>query len=545
MDTEARYYITTAIDYPNSRPHIGTAFEKIGADVQARFRRMEGASVHFLMGNDENTIKVRQRARELGVEPKAYVDDMARQFQDVWRALDISYDDFIQTSEERHHVGCRKFIQAVYDAGDIYKGVYAGHYCTGCESFKTEKEVAEGGGKCPNHPNTALSWLEEENYYFRLSAYRDRLLAHYEAHPDFIQPESRRNEVLSLVQAELKDQAITRKGFTWGIKVPFDADQTIWVWFDALLNYITGIGYGIDEERFRRFWPADVHVIGKDITRFHCAIWPAMLMSAGLPLPRMVFGHGFVNRKNEETGEIAKMGKSMGNVVEPMELIEKFSSEGFRYYFMSQCPFGGDGEFSFERFAEVYNSGLANNLGNLYSRILTMCAKYFDGRLDGGEPVDVSRWRRGLDFEGLIAAVRSARRLVRIQRRAPADLAGGRRFGEPLHPGDRALQAGQDRPGGLPRGPRQPGGLAEDRGDPDQAVPAADRGDVLSRLQLRGDEAVGPGLLRRRARSRSSSPGCTSPHRCPVASRCRCFPRLRRSEAEPAYDFSWSWLDGL
>jgi methionyl-tRNA synthetase len=407
MDAEARYYITTAIDYPNSRPHIGTAFEKIGADVQARFRRMEGASVHFLMGNDENTFKVPQRARELAVEPKAYVDEMARQFQDVWRALEISYDDFIQTSEERHHVGCRKFIQAVYDAGDIYKGVYAGHYCTGCEAFKTEKEVAEGGGKCPNHPSTPLTWVEQEIYFFRLSAYRDRLLAHYEAHPDFIQPESRRNEVLNFVKGELRDTAITRKDFTWGIKVPFDPEQTIYVWFDALLNYITGIGYGTDEDGFGRLWPADVHVIGKDITRFHCALWPAMLMSAGLPLPRKVFGHGFVYRKNEETGEVQKLSKSLGNVVEPMELIEKFSSEGFRYYFMSQCPFGGDGEFSFERFAEVYNSGLADKLGNLYSRTMTMCVKYFDGRLDGGEPVNVTRWRRELDFEGLIADVRA------------------------------------------------------------------------------------------------------------------------------------------
>jgi methionyl-tRNA synthetase len=406
MERESRYYITTAIDYPNSRPHIGTAFEKIGADVQARFRRMEGDSVHFLMGNDENTIKVPQRARELGIDSKEYVDRMARQFQDVWRALDISYDDFIQTSEERHHTGCRSFIQAVYNAGDIYKGVYSGFYCIGCESFKTEKEVAEAGGGCPNHPGTPLSRIEEENYFFRLSAYRERLLAHYAANPGFIQPESRRNEILSLVESELKDVAITRKGFTWGIKVPFDPEQTIYVWFDALLNYITGIGYGTDQERFDRLWPADVHVIGKDITRFHCALWPAMLMSAGVALPRRVFGHGFVYRKNEETGEIQKLGKSLGNVVEPMELIDKFSSEGFRFYFMSQCPFGGDGEFSFERFADVYNSGLANNLGNLYSRILTMCVKYFDGRLAGADLVDATRWRGRLDLAQLVRSLR-------------------------------------------------------------------------------------------------------------------------------------------
>ncbi|AMV39368.1 methionine--tRNA ligase [Planctomyces sp. SH-PL62] len=406
MDEQQRYYITTAIDYPNSRPHIGTAFEKIGADVQARFRRMEGASVHFLMGNDENTNKVTIRARELGLEPKAYVDEMASQFQDVWNALEISNSDFIQTSEERHHVGCRKFIQAVYDAGDIYKGVYAGHYCNGCESFKTEKEVAEAGGRCPNHPNAPLSWVEEENYYFRLSAYRDKLLAFYAANPDFIQPESRRNEILSLVEAELKDVAITRKGFTWGIPAPFDADQTIYVWFDALLNYVTAVGYGTDDERFARLWPADVHVIGKDITRFHCALWPAMLMSAGVALPRKVFGHGFVYRKNEETGEVEKLSKSLGNVVEPMDLIKEFSAEAFRYYFMSKCPFGGDGEFSFERFADAYNSGLANNLGNLYSRILTMCLKYFDGDLGPVGEIDLTAWRGELDLPALTETLR-------------------------------------------------------------------------------------------------------------------------------------------
>jgi methionyl-tRNA synthetase len=320
--------------------------------------------------------------------------------------LDISYDDFIQTSEERHHIGCRKFIQAVFDAGDIYKGNYTGYYCTGCEAFKTEKEVDEGGGRCPNHPGLALTWVEEENYFFRLSAFRDRLLAYYASHPEFIQPESRRNEVVNLVETELKDIAITRKGFEWGIKVPFDPAQTIYVWFDALLNYITGIGYGTDDERFRQLWPADVHVIGKDITRFHCALWPAMLMSAGLPLPLRVFGHGFVYRKNEETGLVQKIGKALGNIVEPIELIEKFSSEAFRYYFMSQCPFGGDSEFSFERFADTYNSGLANNLGNLYSRILTMCLKYFGGRLEGANRIDTSRWRQGIDIAGLLDELR-------------------------------------------------------------------------------------------------------------------------------------------
>ena len=394
------FYITTAIDYPNSRPHIGTAFEKIGADVQARFRRMEGDSVHFLMGNDENTIKVEQAAEKLGKEPKPYVDDMARQFQEVWAALEISNDDFIQTSEERHHVGCRKFIQAVHDAGDIYKKAYTGLYCDGCEAFKTDKEIVDG--RCPNHPNRELRRVEEENYFFKLSGFADRLLAHYEANPDFIQPESRRNEIVSLVRSGLLDVAITRKGFTWGIPVPFDPEQTIYVWFDALLNYITAIGYGTDDERFRSIWPADVHVIGKDITRFHCALWPAMLLSAGLPLPKRVFGHGFVYRKDEGTGEVQKISKSLGNVVEPMDIINRFSAEGFRYYFMSQCPFGGDGEFSFERFAEAYNSGLADKLGNSYSRTLAMCVKYFDGKLEGSSGIAPTAWLAGLDLGALV-----------------------------------------------------------------------------------------------------------------------------------------------
>lgn len=394
-----RFYLTTAIDYPNSRPHIGTAFEKIGADVQARFRRMEGDLVHFQMGNDENTIKVSQRAEELGIAPKPYVDDMAGQFRDVWQALEVSFDDFIQTSEDRHKIGCRKFIQAVYDAGDIYKKAYTGLYCNGCESFKTEKELVDG--RCPNHPDAPLREIEEENYFFRLSAFGDRLLAHYAYHPGFIRPESRRNEIVNLVSTGLQDVSITRRGFTWGIPVPFDPDQTIYVWFDALLNYITAIGYGTDDDRFRQLWPADVHVIGKDITRFHCALWPAMLMSAGLPLPKQVFAHGFVYNKG------AKISKSAGTAIDPMDVFRRHGADAFRYYFMRECPFGGDGNFSEERFAEVYNSDLADNLGNLYSRVLAMCVKYFEGTLDGSSAVDPTAWRAGLDLAGLVDEVRA------------------------------------------------------------------------------------------------------------------------------------------
>jgi methionyl-tRNA synthetase len=399
----AKFYITTAIDYPNSRPHIGTAFEKIGADVQARYRRMQGHDVHFLMGNDENTVKVSRRAAELGQGPKAYCDQMAGEFKDVWRALDISFDDFIQTSEPRHHRGCQAFIQKVFDNGHIYKDFYEGLYCEGCEAFKTETDIKEAGGVCPDHKVPPIR-RKEPCYYFRLSSFRDRLLAFYQENPSFIQPETRRNEIVSLVKGELKDVNISRVGEAWGIPIPFDPGFTIYVWFDALLNYITAIGYGSgtgepltpdpsprkgergEGTRFDRWWPADIHFIGKDITRFHCALWPAMCFAAGIAPPRSVFGHGFVYIKGE------KISKTLGNIVEPMEIITKFSGEAFRFYFMRECPFPGDGDFSWQRFEDLYNAELANNLGNLYSRVVTLITKNYEGVLPasaGATPAEV------------------------------------------------------------------------------------------------------------------------------------------------------------
>ncbi len=404
MTDRPRFYLTTAIDYPNSRPHIGTAFEKIGADVQARYRRMEGYEVHFLMGNDENTIKVARRALELERGPKEYCDDMARQFKEVWRALDISFDDFIQTSEPRHHEGCRKFIQKVYDNGYIYKGAYEGWYCEGCESFKTEKELVEG--KCPDHQIPAIK-RTEPCHFFALSKFQDRLLQFHEENPEFVQPESRRNEVLAFIESGLQDVNITRLGQGWGIRVPFDPEFTIWVWFDALLNYITAIGYGADEERFTKWWPADMHFIGKDITRFHCALWPAMLFAAGLEPPRTVFAHGFVYIKNEETGVVEKISKSLDNVVEPMELVTRFNAEAFRYYFLRECPFPGDGEFSWQRFAEVYNSDLANNLGNLYSRAVRLITQNYDGHLEGTSGLEPGEIYTDVDTEATVQQVQA------------------------------------------------------------------------------------------------------------------------------------------
>jgi methionyl-tRNA synthetase len=325
---------------------------------------------------------------------------MACQFQEVWRALEISYDDFIQTSEPRHHEGCRKFIQKVYDNGYIYKGNYVGWYCEGCESFKTEKDLDENRC-CPIHKVPAVR-RSEACHYFALSKFQEKLIRFYEEYPDFIQPESRRNEVLNLVQTELRDVNITRSGQQWGIRVPFDPEFTIWVWFDALLNYITAIGYGTDEARFRKWWPAQLHVIGKDITRFHCALWPAMCMAAGIEPPLRVFGHGFVYAKGGQ-----KISKTLGNVVEPMDLITKFSAEAFRFYFLRECPFPGDGEFSWERFVEVCNADLANNLGNLYSRVTRLMIQNYDCQLADTARLEPGEFFTDTDVETIVKQVQS------------------------------------------------------------------------------------------------------------------------------------------
>ena len=400
MSEKPRWFQTTAIDYPNSRPHIGTAFEKLGADVQARYRRMEGFEVFFLMGNDENTVKVSKRAAELGVDPQAYCDDMARQFREVWDALDISYDTFVQTSSERHKECCKKFIQKVFDNGFIYKGSFEGWYCPDCEEFKSDKVHGENAGNCPVHKKP-LARRSEPCYLFKLSAFQDRLLDYYKENPDFIQPETRRNEIVSLIESEgLRDINISRTGEEWGLRIPFDPEFTIYVWFDALLTYITGIGYGDDRATFDKFWPADMHFIGKDITRFHTALWPAMLWAAGEQAPKKVFGHGFVNIKGE------KIGKSFGNVVEPMDIITKFNVDAFRYYFMRECPFPSDGDFSWDRFTDVFNSELANNLGNLLSRLITIPSKNYDRVLEGTANERPQSVVPGLDLALLVGEVR-------------------------------------------------------------------------------------------------------------------------------------------
>jgi methionyl-tRNA synthetase len=370
-----RFYLTTAIDYVNSRPHLGTAYEKIAADVIARYKRLAGFDTHFVMGNDEHSQNVYRRARELGEDPKAYCDRMAVEFTDVWRRLDISFDDFIRTTEGRHKAGVQELVRRMAAAGDIYEGYYEGWYCVSCEAFKQEKDLLEG--LCPIH-RTKPEWLREKNYFFRLSKYGDALRKHYAEHPEFTVPDIRRNEILRLLEAGLEDISVSRAGQAWGIPMPDDPSSVIYVWVDALINYITAVGYGTDEQLFERWWPVDLHVVGKDITRFHCVIWPAMLMSAGVALPKQVFGHGWLHLKGE------KMSKSLGTIIEPLDAVEKFGPDPLRLYLVKEITFGSDGDFTWERFEDRYNVDLANNLGNLVSRIGAMADKYRGGRLSPG-----------------------------------------------------------------------------------------------------------------------------------------------------------------
>lgn len=369
----SRFFLTTAIDFVNSRPHLGTAYEKVTADIIARYHRLCGHDTHFLMGNDEHSQNVFRRAREQHLDPLVYCDQMEQAFRDVWSSLDVSFDDFIRTSQRRHHAGVQMLVQKCWEAGDVYEGHYEGWYCVSCEAFKQEKDLVDG--LCPSHL-TKPDWIRERNYFFRLSKYRDRLLQVFEERPSFVQPDIRRNELLRLLEAGLEDISISRAGQSWGIPLPFDPNSVVYVWFDALTNYISAAGYGTDPSRFASQWPADLHIVGKDITRFHAVVWPAMLMSAGLELPRQVFGHGWVHFKG------LRMSKSLGTVVDPLEAVSRLGADPLRLYLAKEIPYGGDGDFSWERFEDRYNADLANNLGNLVSRVISMVDRYQQGRTD-------------------------------------------------------------------------------------------------------------------------------------------------------------------
>src|SRR4051812_20386513 len=374
-DQQKAYYVTTPIYYVNDAPHIGHAYTTVAGDVLTRWHRQRGERVHFLTGTDEHGEKLLQAARSRDMTPEQWTDHMV---ESAWKpmllSIDAANDDFIRTTEPRHTARVQEFWQRVYDAGEVYKGTYTGPYCIHCEEFKLPGELLQPGDRCPIH-DRPVEQLSEDNYFFKLTSYADRLLAHYRDHPEFVQPESARNEVVRFVESGLQDLSITRSTFDWGVPVPWDTSHVLYVWIDALLNYVTAIGYGVDEERFSSIWPADVHLVGKDILRFHAVIWPAMLMAAGLPLPKTVFANGWLLVGGE------KMSKTKLTGIPPQQITDHFGSDAYRYYFLREIAFGQDGSFSWESMAARYQSELADQFGNLASRLTSMVERYRDGVL--------------------------------------------------------------------------------------------------------------------------------------------------------------------
>ena len=372
VNDKKTFYITTPLYYPSGKFHIGTAYTTVAADAIARYKRAKGYDVQFLTGMDEHGQKIQEKAQESNMHPQDYVNEIAEGAKKLWALMDISYDDFIQTTQERHTKSVEKIFQKFLDNGDIYKGEYEGLYCVPCESYYTETQLVDG--KCPDC-GREVQKVKEESYFFNMKKYADRLLAYYEEHLDFIEPESRKNEMINnFIKPGLEDLSVSRTSFDWGIKVPGDPKHVIYVWVDALSNYITSLGYGSDnEELFNKYWPADVHVVGKDIVRFHTIYWPIFLMALDLPLPKKIFAHGFIMMKD------GKMSKSKGNVVYPEMLVERYGLDATRYFLLRELPFGQDGVFSPESFVERTNFDLANDLGNLLNRTVSMMNKYFGG----------------------------------------------------------------------------------------------------------------------------------------------------------------------
>jgi methionyl-tRNA synthetase len=388
-----KYFITTPIYYPNAEPHVGSSFEVIGIDVMARWKRLEGYDVYFLTGTDEHAEKVSKVAAERGMTPEQLVEEMAEKFKTVWRDLEISFDRFIRTEEPAHREAVAAFWRRVREKGDIYLGSYEGLYCMPCESYWTPTQAK--AGVCPEC-GRALKTLREPAYFFALSKYQKPLEKLFSEKADFLTPEFRRREMEeNFLKPGLEDICISRTTIHWGIPVPDDPKHVVYVWFDALINYLTGAGYGTDEDAFAKWWPADLHVVGKDIVRFHTLLWPAILMSAGLPLPKRVFGHGFVQVMSDDGGEAVKMSKSLGNIVKPGDIVAKYGADALRYFLMREIPYSGDGGYSERNLAVRHNSDLANDLGNLVLRTLSMIERYCQSRVPDGPSQDVASWPAG------------------------------------------------------------------------------------------------------------------------------------------------------
>lgn len=399
----SEFFVTTPIYYVNDVPHLGHAYTMVSTDAIARWHRLMGDEVFFLTGTDEHGLKISQAASENGMTPRQWTDQLSPRFQNAWGKLDISYDDFIRTTEERHYQTVQSFLQSVYDNGYIYKDKYAGLYCVSCEAYYQENELVDGN--CPIH-NRPVTLMEEDNYFFKLSAFEDRLLDWYENFPDAVRPATKRNEALGFIRQGLQDISITRTSLDWGVPVPWDEEHVFYVWYDALINYLTAIEYGRDSSKFEKWWPNVHHIIGKDIIRFHCVWWPAMCMAAGIDPPANIFVHGWLLVGG------AKMAKSAGNKIDPLDLVDDFGLDAVRYYLLRETVFGSDGDFSYEALTARYNSDLANNFGNLLQRVTTVVAN----KLNGVAPVPVA-----VSKLGKFASVAMARAVESWQQIAPQD----------------------------------------------------------------------------------------------------------------------------